>query len=285
MKHVIILIIGMMWTGIAYAQLTDTPTDDQSEYTEDTYTAEEPTYNTVDPSTLPATKDYSAERLTVRKFDNKKWKDVVGTTDYDEQSERNKSAKNGGNSSDNKGRQRIEQGDEEDDEEAGQTYTIGPWAGTGLQIFFYGVIIAIILAILYFIIKNISPGAGRKVTPDELTDIPEHVENIADLDIDMLLQKAAGNYRLAIRLYFLGLLKKLNEGGFIAWKKDKTNRDYLTEVYTKALYYEDIRKLTLAYEQIWYGDHAISIDRYHQLRDEFKTIDQNLNVSIDREKK
>jgi len=295
MKYSLILFILVMLTVTpVYAQLSDTVLYDQSEYTDDTYeddTYEEPSYNTVDPSTLHSTKDYSTEKLTVRKFDDKKWKDIIGNTDYDDKTERKKSrpkpGEGTGDSTVNKSKQRAEQQYEEDGDEEPDEIQVGsiPWAGPLLQILFYGVVIAIIIAILFFIIKNTSLRSSRKVPKTELTDVTAPFENIADLDIDMLLQKAAGNYRLAVRLYFLGLLKKLNEGGFIVWKKDKTNRDYLTELYAKAFHYDDVRKLTLAYEQVWYGDHAIPVDVYHQLRDDFKAIDQQLNASLESEKK
>ena len=76
-----------------------------------------------------------------------------------------------------------------------------------------------------------------------------------------------------------GLLKKLNEEGFIVWKKDKTNRDYLTELFSKPNYFEEVRRLTLAYEQIWYGDHTLPVESYQKLITEFKSIDQKLHTS------
>ena len=88
-----------------------------------------------------------------------------------------------------------------------------------------------------------------------------------------------------VRIYFLGLLKKLNEGGLIVWKKDKTNRDYLAELFSKEDFFDEVKKVTLAYEQVWYGDHSLSVELYHQLMEEFKAIDSRLNAAKTREKK
>ena len=40
---------------------------------------------------------------------------------------------------------------------------------------------------------------------------------------------AAGNFSLAVRLYYLQVIKTLSEQNAIAWSREKTNRDYLHE--------------------------------------------------------
>lgn len=283
----ILLVLPVVPTS---AQFIDSLSMNQEGYETEMHNDE--TYNTIDPATLNTTKNYSAEKLTVRKFDDASWKKVVGETNYTEESKRVKKKKNStpqegsGDGHIGKSNQRTERIDENEDEENGaQTSDSIGWSASWLTFFFYAMIIVIIVAILIIITKNISIRTSPKKTKNELIDVTAPVENIADLDIDMLLQKAAGNYRLAVRLYYLGLLKKLNEVGFIVWKKDKTNRDYLAELYAKVIHYQDIQRLTLAYEQVWYGDHTISAEAYQQLRDDFKAIDRQLTDSIEGEKK
>jgi hypothetical protein len=82
-----------------------------------------------------------------------------------------------------------------------------------------------------------------------------------------------------VRLYFLDLLKKLNENGVIVWTKDKTNRDYLSELFSKQFHFDEIRRLTLAYERVWYGEHIPTEESYRELRNDFQQTNQKLKVS------
>ena len=97
-------------------------------------------------------------------------------------------------------------------------------------------------AILYFVINSIS--LNLKIKREELKkeDIQDGVENIEDVDIESLLARAReeGNFKIAIRLYYLLLLKKLHTLNVIVWKKDKTNRDYLSELFSRNFYFDEI---------------------------------------------
>ncbi len=51
------------------------------------------------------------------------------------------------------------------------------------------------------------------------------------------------------------------------------------ELYTKGFYFDDIRKLTLAYELVWYGEHTPQNETYQKLFSEFEAIFQKINTS------
>ncbi len=51
------------------------------------------------------------------------------------------------------------------------------------------------------------------------------------------------------------------------------------ELYAKARYYNEVRKLTLIYEQVWYGDHAIPLELYNRVKAEFTSVNQQINAS------
>ena len=290
------LFVLLFARGVVFAQFQDST----STILPDDYGTEssEETLPRVDPEQLAPTKNYQSEEMIVRKFDDKKLKEVIGGTNYDEKQPKRKAESKDDKLKDRDSKYRADQpetgeggkryretddGDSADDESE-TSINLGSglgWLGPIGQIIFYGVIAFLIGFLIYTIVKNTSlKNNSKKVTPQE-SDVPSHVEDITNLDIDTLLQRtlASGNYRLVMRIYFLGLLKKLNEHGMIAWTKDKTNRDYLTELYLKQRYFEEVRRLTLAYEQVWYGDHALPAELYHQLIEEFKAIDQQLNAS------
>ncbi len=210
----------------------------------------------IEPDALEGTRDYKAEKISVRKFDEKKWKAIVGSTDYEEKPEEEPKTK-----------------------EQFRTEST-PWNSELLRVISFVLIIAIVLFLLYYLLKNTTFEEKLRNKSFEIHDSVAHVENIEDLDIQTLLQKtlAEGNLRLAIRLYYLGLLKKLNDVGLIAWKRDKTNRDYLSELFSKEYYFEEVKKLTLAYEQVWYGEHTITHESFQKLSHNFETIHQKLNT-------
>ena len=241
---------------------TTTTTDTDNEYNYDEYSdsgEEQAVPHTLKaPEELSQTKQYQEEKLPVKKFDEKKWKKIIGDTDYNEE---------------------PPEPEKEQESDSREPMSFGNWNSDILRVLAYVCIIGVILFILYAVTKNIKPGSPKRVITGD-TDTSTHVENIEDLDVNSLLRKtiADGNYRLAVRLYFLGLLKELNEQGVILWKKDKTNHDYLSELSSKDFYYEEVRKLTLAYEQVWYGEHRLTTELYQQLFAEFENLHQKLNT-------
>lgn len=232
-----------------------TGTDSEDEDYDDDDDDSETEHLLVDPDEVVKKTEYDDEKINIKKFDSKEWKKVVGSTDYQEKPE------------------------EPQKPATGSGINI-PWANPVLKVIAYAIILAIVVAVLYFVAKNIKIDQlvdKRALTAD---DPMSHVEHIEELDVNQLLQKALaeGNFKLVVRLYFLRLLKKLNEGEVIAWKKDKTNRDYLSEIFARNFYFNELRQLTLAYEQIWYGEHVIPDESYKELFTEFEAIQQKINI-------
>jgi hypothetical protein len=277
-------------SGILYAQEDTVYSEDyeDSEY-EESETYEEPsteeTHYPLSPQDVSRKKGYPNERVEVQRFDRDKWRKVVGDEDYSEveskkkkrKSESRDSLASGSVNTKKRVHERFDEGEEAEEQSNASSSSINiPF----LKYIFYALAIGIIGYILFLIIKNTSIKSSTKVTKSLDADAAAPVEDIKELEIDRLLREAmtAGNYRLAIRIYFLGLLKKLDEDGLIVWKKNKTNRDYLTELFIKARYYDEVQRLTLAYEEVWYGDHTFSTQTYEEIISSFKIIDQKLNA-------
>jgi uncharacterized protein YxeA len=237
-------------------------TTDNNEYNYDEYSddgEEEAVPHTLKaPDELSQTKQYQEEKLPVKKFDEKKWKKIIGNTDYNEE---------------------PPEPEKKQKSDSREPMSFGNWDSDILRVIAYVCIIGVIIFILYAVTKNIKP-SSPKLKLNHETDATAHVESIEDLDVNSLLRKTItdGNFRLAVRLYFLGLLKELNEQGIILWKKDKTNHDYLSELSNKDFYYDEVRKLTLAYEQVWYGEHRLTTESYQQLFAEFENLHQKFNT-------
>ncbi len=87
--------------------------------------------------------------------------------------------------------------------------------------------------------------------------------------------EANGNYRLAIRLMFLRLLKVMAEKNIIQYKQDRTNLDYLMQLHSTG-YYNNFFRITRNYEYTWYGKFEVGEEAYKIIRNDFTQLDRQL---------
>jgi hypothetical protein len=83
-------------------------------------------------------------------------------------------------------------------------------------------------------------------------------EDIHETNIEGLLQSAIlkKEYRLAIRYYYLSVLKLLSDKKMIVYHKDKTNSEYLFEI-KDATSRKQFSYLSYVYSYVWYGEFPI----------------------------
>lgn len=104
---------------------------------------------------------------------------------------------------------------------------------------------------IYWLVKK----KGKKVQAfEELT-----VEDFKTTDFESIINDsiAQKQYRLAIRMYYLGLLQRLHEQEKILWTPEKTNADYSYELKEKNEK-EDFSYLSYLYNNIWYGEYELT---------------------------
>lgn len=103
-------------------------------------------------------------------------------------------------------------------------------------------------------------------------------ENIFQINYQREIDKAAaaGNYRLAIRLMFLRLLKTMTEKNVIRYKHDSTNLDYLRQL-NATDYYNDFFRIARNYEYSWYGQFDIREETFKIIRNDFDQFDRKLS--------
>lgn len=131
----------------------------------------------------------------------------------------------------------------------------------------------ILLALLLLVMKvlGINPFKGktsRKNISITLEEIEDHLDTAA---IDPFLYAAIKdkNFKLAIRLYYLMIIQQFSFKGIINWKKYKTNKQYMSELNGSDEYYAIFKKLTLLYEECWFGNKTISETEYETIQPEF----------------
>ncbi|OQY94534.1 MAG: hypothetical protein B6D37_08330 [Sphingobacteriales bacterium UTBCD1] len=123
---------------------------------------------------------------------------------------------------------------------------------------------------ILFFRRKPKPIAG---TSDETADSGD----IFSIDYAKEIDKATGkeNYRLAVRLMFLHLLKKLSDKKYIQYAQNKTNFEYLLQMRSSELYM-DFTGVTRNYEYVWYGKFAIDREIFTGIKNDFEKIGKKL---------
>lgn len=136
------------------------------------------------------------------------------------------------------------------------------------------IIILAVAGIAYGIYRMAQQPRNRQIARDGAEITVDNLDAyIHETDLDRFLRDAlaAKNYPLAIRLYFLQIIKDLSRTGAINWSKEKTNRDYLREMRGHQLA-KPFRHSTHTFEWIWYGNATVSEADFARLEPEFKNL-------------
>ncbi len=110
-------------------------------------------------------------------------------------------------------------------------------------------------------------GKGIKTSP-AFTVEEENIHEISFAD-EITSAEASGNFRKAVRLHYLQILKTLADHSLIAWEAQKTNHEYARELRNTA-YADDFSKLTYWFDYIWYGEFPINKELYDEIREKFE---------------
>ncbi len=144
-------------------------------------------------------------------------------------------------------------------------------------------IIGAIALLAYLTIRFVGEGnifgtkKRRIADPSVQIDLEHIEENLETAELDPLIHKAIAdkNYSLAIRLYYLAILKELHLKGDIAWKKDKTNRMYVREM-SQHRFFEPFRRTTTIFERVWYGSQMIDENRFILIQPDLQNLLKSL---------
>lgn len=102
-------------------------------------------------------------------------------------------------------------------------------------------------------------------------------ELINHQDIQSLIDEAiaSGNYRLAIRFYYLLALQKMSGKELIDWQAQKTNHEYIYEVKDQQVR-KQFRHITDLYDYIWYGNFEVDAQSFKKAQSSFLTLTNTL---------
>jgi hypothetical protein len=113
--------------------------------------------------------------------------------------------------------------------------------------------------------------SGKGATVTQEYEVEE--ENIHEIDFDKDIKDAEkdGDYRRAVRLLFLRVLKNLSDGEHIYWDPNKTNHQYMYELKGTNIY-SPFTKCVNVFDWVWYGEWKIDESYYHQHKPQFEEL-------------
>jgi len=141
--------------------------------------------------------------------------------------------------------------------------------------------VLIVCYVIYMIVKLILNKEGQwifgKSTTKKIYTDEEIEKNLTRVDFEKLIKQTLqdGNHRLAIRYYYLFILKRLSEKEIIDWNAEKTNTDYLYEIKSADLK-TDFQYLSYLYNYIWYGEFEMTEESFLQAKNAFEKTLQSL---------
>lgn len=149
------------------------------------------------------------------------------------------------------------------------------------SVFNWVFLIILIIAVPYLAYTLLNEGNSRlfrlrkneKLQSDEIT-----AENIAQTDIKALITTAekTNDYRLAIRYYYLLVLKQLNLKNFIKFEEDKTNADYMKAIASHK-FSKNFAYTSYIYDYTWYGEFLLNSDQYQSVKNSFVQLIKEIN--------
>jgi hypothetical protein len=143
---------------------------------------------------------------------------------------------------------------------------------TNLAIKIGGVLLFIL--VIYFVFRAIINKEGAwvfgKSSDKSIIPVTDIETNIHATDFKNLIEEAEGNsnYRLAIRYYYLWLLKRLSTSEIIHYDVEKTNNDYRNEIVSTKIK-EEFAYTSYLYNYIWYGEFDVNEEQFNKAKRAF----------------
>ncbi len=169
----------------------------------------------------------------------------------------------------------------EEEKERGDSSEISEAIASIFQLLVWIIIGLAIIGACYLIFKNLR-GFRFKTNPEipvTTADMPTEeldIQAVNTVDLSSQIEKCIqeGNYRLAVRYYYLWVMKILNESHQIEFNIDKTNQDYTQELSKKNTFSRERLRLfiqcTHYYEYLWFGNFAVSEPAFLKIEQTFK---------------
>jgi hypothetical protein len=143
-----------------------------------------------------------------------------------------------------------------------------------IRILFWVLFIGGFAAVLIWYLSSLNIQLFRKRTADistwEEEKITEDIFSIAyEREIAAAVQ--AQNFRQAVRLHYLQTLSLLSKKGAINFMQDRTNSEYLLQLYNTP-FHNDFNRLTRSFEYTCYGKFNLTPTAFEKVQKDFETF-------------
>ena len=136
---------------------------------------------------------------------------------------------------------------------------------------FIGILVLAVLYLAYTLLNDGSSGLFSSRGHQKIQSYADiTADNIEHADIKSLISNAenANDYRLAIRYYYLLVLKQLTLKNLIKFEDDKTNADYMDAIASQK-FSKDFAYTSYLYNYTWYGEFALNTEQYQKAKGSF----------------
>lgn len=208
----------------------------------------------------PADSSYYEQDVAVQQIDREEWRKATEGLDFSELPE------------DKKEEKKKERKERDTSSDGKSLLALG-------NLFKY-LIIGLGLALLIFIVvkllgaESLFVRKDKKIGKEKVAyELDEIEENLMEAELKTPIQKAIadGEYALAIRLYYLAILREMTEKELLRWKKEKTNFEYLRELGDHPLRNE-FKEVTRIFERVWYREEPLSRNDFESIQPAFKGL-------------
>ncbi|MBB5440147.1 hypothetical protein HDC92_003847 [Pedobacter sp. AK017] len=136
----------------------------------------------------------------------------------------------------------------------------------------YLLIAGVVAIFVFVIVKMLGLDLRIFAGKPKVVEVPytESADNIHEINFNEEIERAiaAANYRLAVRLFYLYSLKRLDESALISWLPEKTNQTYIAELADPEKR-QQFSRLTTQFEYIWYGEFFIDKETFGYVKGDF----------------
>ena len=147
---------------------------------------------------------------------------------------------------------------------------------TNVQIIL-GILLVALGVLIYRILDDVNlrrrlRGEEEEEDKIEISDLEEE-RMVAEGVKQSLLERAESTkqFAVAVRLLYIQLLKELQDGGLIKYRRDYSNRDYQHQLAASS-FLEEFRAVTADYERYWYGKYTVDQLSYRLTKQKFTSL-------------
>ena len=199
---------------------------------------------------------YLSDTIHKHPFAKEEWKKAVNGLDYNETKDKPKEKK---------------------DKKKDNSFTYEPpspsdagWFSSSIAQTILIIFAALALALIIFKLFS-GRISNTKIRKEDNFNIENIAESIHESDLEKFLREAIEKreFRHAVRIYYLIVIKELSLKSWIDWKKDKTNNQYLFEM-SQRPNFSLFRDITRLFEYTWYGEMTINEEYFRILDPKFR---------------